>query len=155
MNTHEQIRALLPLASSGSLSRDEMLSVEQHVRVCTNCRDELNSWGSYAMGLRHLPQPVVPAHLIARTQARILRAHERADESKGRFILFVGLSLFSWVVNLLMWKLAQELTGGRFEVLGMNLVAAGPWFLVSFVVCGTAAIAAAISLKEFSGGRTL
>lgn len=131
-----------------------MLSVELHVRDCEQCRNELNSWGSYAKGLRQMPQPAVPAHLIARTQARILRERETSDEMKSRAILFAGLSLLSWVVNLVMWKLAQELTGGRFEVLGMNLVAAGPWFLVSFVVCGTAAVAAAISLKEFSGGRT-
>ena len=155
MNTHEHIRSLLPLASSGSLSREVMLSVEQHVRDCEQCLHELNSWGTYAMGLRKMPQPAVPAHLIARTQARILRERETSDAMKSRAILFAGLSLLSWVVNLLMWKLAQELTNGRFELLGMNLVAAGPWFLVSFLICGTTVVAAAISLKEFSGGRTL
>jgi len=155
MNTHEHIRALLPLASSGLLSREEMLSVEQHVRNCEPCRHELNSWGSYVKGLTQLPQPAVPAHLIARTQARILRERETTDEMKSRVILFAGLSLLSWVVNLVMWKLVQDLTGGRFEVLGMNLVSAGPWFLISFMFSGTAAVAAAISLKEFSGGRTL
>src|SRR5262245_59417631 len=134
MNTHEQIRTLLPLASSGSLSPEDMHFVEQHVRVCDGCRRELDSWGAIAMGLRHLPQPAVPAHLIARTQARILREHDASATTRTRAILFVGLSLLSWVVNLLMWKLAQELSGGKLEVLGMNLVAAVPWFLLSFVV---------------------
>ena len=153
MNTHEQIRALLPLAAFGLLSREETILVDQHVRACGDCRHELDSWGTIAIGLKHLPQPAVPVHLIVCTQVGILREHDGSDNTRIRIIAFVGLSLLSWVVNLLMWKLAQELSGGRFDVLGMNLVAAGPWFLVSFVVCGTAAIAAAISLKEFSSDR--
>jgi len=153
MNTHEHIRTLLPLASSGSLGREEMLAVEQHVRTCEECRHELNGWGSYTAGLKRLPQPAIPAYLVARTQARILREREASGEIKSRTFLFAGLSLLSWAFNFLMWKLVQELTGGRFDVLGVNLVSAGPWFLVSFVVCGTSAIAVAVSMKEFSGDR--
>jgi len=154
--THEQIRTLLPLAASGSLSREEMRSVEQHARECQDCRRELDVWGSYARGLSHLPQPELPAHLIARTEARILREQERATEKQSSFLLFGGLAALSWLVNFLTWEIAQSITGGKFNLIGLNLVAPVPWFLFSFLICSTSTIAVAVSVKHYRGqGRSL
>ena len=83
MNTHESIRIMLPLAAAGALDSQQQLQVESHVRVCESCRLEMDEWEVVASGVRKLPQPVAPADLLARTQARVLR--ERAEAASMRW----------------------------------------------------------------------
>ena len=155
MNTHESIRKLLPLAAAGVLSQQEQLQVDAHARVCEICRRELDEWSVYASGLRGLPQPSTPETLIARTQARILREREAAAVRWNAFTL-CGLAVFSWVASIGFWMLVRELSGGHVEVLGTNLVSAGPWFLVSFAVASITAAATALLVGNRSdAGRVL
>jgi len=144
MSTHESIRNMLPLAAAGALGPQEQLQVEAHARNCENCRTELDAWSIYAAGLRGLPQPTVPADLVARTQARILRERETAATVRWNVLTLCGLGIFSWVASVTFWALVRELSGGRLEVLGTNLVSAGPWFLVSFTVASITAAATAL-----------
>jgi hypothetical protein len=146
MNTHESIRNLLPLAAAGALGQQEQLEVEAHTRICEICRRELDAWSVYTNGLRGLPQPAIPADLIARTQARILRDREAAAAVRWNGLALCGLGVFSWVASVGFWLLVRELFGGRVEVLGTNLVSAGPWFFISFAVASITAAATALLL---------
>jgi len=144
MNTHESIRNLLPLAAAGALDSQQQLQVESHMRVCESCRIELDEWAVVASGLRKLPQPMAPADLLARTQARVLREREAAASMRWNGVTLCGLGLFSWITSVAVWLIVRELSGGKLEVLGTNLVSAGPWFLVSFVVASITATATAL-----------
>jgi predicted anti-sigma-YlaC factor YlaD len=144
MNTHESIRKMLPLAAAGALDSQQQLQVESHVRGCESCRIELDEWAVAASGLRKLPQPLVPAGLLARTQARVLRERAAAASMRWNGVALCGLGVFSWITSVAVWLIVRELSGGKFEVLGTNLVSAGPWFLVSFVVASITATATAL-----------
>ena len=156
MNTHESIRNMLSLAAAGALRPQEQLQVEAHARDCEDCRRELNAWFVYAAGLRTQPQPAAPGDLIARTHARILREREAAAATRWNSLTLCGLGLFSWFASIGFWLLVRELSGGRLEVLGTNLVNAGPWFLVSFAVASITAAATALLLgNRGERGRVL
>jgi hypothetical protein len=154
MNSHERISAKLTLAAAGALSREELQEVEQHARECAACRRELGVWGVYARGLGQLPQPTLPLGLVARTQATVLRRREAAAERRRGTLLFAAFAVFSWGFNFAVWWVARALTGGELEVFGTNLVGAVPWFLVSSVMAGITAAAAAAMLGR-SGERRL
>jgi predicted anti-sigma-YlaC factor YlaD len=148
MSTHESIQNMLPLAAAGALSQREQLQVEAHTRICEACRRELDSWSVYASGLRGLPQPAVPADLIARTQARLLREREEAAALRWNGVTLCGLGIFSWVSSISFWLLVRELSGGMIEVFGTNLVSAGPWFLASFAVASITAASTALLVRN-------
>jgi hypothetical protein len=148
MSRHELIRSKVALAASRVLSPEEAREVEQHARECVACRRELEVWGFYSRGLGGLPQPALPLGLVARTQARILRERADATERRRHAVLLGGLAVFSWLVNLAFWSVARALTGGVLEVLGMNLVSAFSWFLVSSML---ALITAAVSAGMLGG----
>lgn len=143
MSTHESIRNLLPLAAAGALSPQELLEIQVHTRSCESCRHELDSWSVFAVGLQRMPQPVAPADLIARTQARILRERELARSARWNGLTLGGLGVFSWIASIAFWLVVREATGGRLLVYGTNLVSAGPWFFVSFAVASITAAATA------------
>ena len=156
MSTHESIRNLLPLAAAGALEQQVQLQVDAHTRVCDVCRQELNAWSVYAVGLRRLPQPTPPADLIARTQARILREREVVSARRWNGMTLCGLGIFSWIASVGFWLLVRELSGGVLKVLGTNLVSAGPWFFVSFAVASITAAATALLIGNRGEiGRTL
>ena len=144
MNTHESIQKMLPLAAAGALSEREQLQVDAHAQACEICRRELDEWSVYATGLRKLPQPMAPADLIARTQAKILREREAAAAERWNGLTLCGLAAFSWVASIGFWLLVRLLLGGRLELFGTNLVSAGPWFLVSFAVASITSAATAL-----------
>jgi predicted anti-sigma-YlaC factor YlaD len=144
MNTHESIRNMLSLAAAGALGQQEQLQVEAHTRICEDCRREFYGWSAYATGLQRLPQPAAPADLISRTHARILREREAAAAARWNGATLCGLGIFSWVATVSFWLLVRELSDGRLEVLGTNLVSAGPWFFVSFAVASITAAATAL-----------
>lgn len=151
MSTHDKSR--LALAAAGALSPNETRQVEQHTRECAECRRELEMWGTYARGLGRLPQPALPLGLVARTQARVLR--ERADGADRRrgVLLFGCLAVFSWAFNFAVWFIVRALVGGVFEVFGVNLINAAPWFLVSSVAAWITAVAVALTLSRFGQRR--
>ncbi len=148
MSSHELTRSKLAFAASGGLSPEEVREVDQHARECVACRRELEIWGFYARELGGLPQPALPLGLVARTQARILRERADATERRRHAVLLGVLAVFSWLVNLAFWSIARALTGGVLEVLGMNLVSAFSWFLVSSML---ALITAAVSAGMLGG----
>lgn len=146
MKDHESIRAQLALAAAGGLEQEELRQIEQHARECESCRRELEVWGLYASGLRQLPQPEFPPDLLARTQAAVLLGREQAIERKRNGWMFCALAAYSWATSIAVWIVARTITGGSLEILGTNLLSAGPWFLISFALSWFTAGVAAVTL---------
>jgi predicted anti-sigma-YlaC factor YlaD len=146
MTEHDAIRTMLALAAAGVMDADDLRRVDRHTQECADCRKELDRWMLYARGLKELPQPVLPADLILRTEAAILREHEVAAGRRRDRLMLAALAVFSWVISLAFWALARALTGGVLDVFGTNWVSAGPWFLVSTVVTWITAGTAAVTL---------
>jgi anti-sigma factor RsiW len=146
MTEHESIRAMLALAAAGVLGPEEGRRVEQHAQECELCRRDLETWSSYAQGLRKLPQPSAPEGLALRTQARVLREHAEAA-GRRRHELFLGaLAIFGWAAGLVFWILARAVTGGSLNLLGANLISGLTWSLVSTVLVWMTAATAALML---------
>src|SRR5262245_3371376 len=96
---HEAMRTQLPVAAAGAVNGDELTAALAHTAGCESCRRELYLWGSYARGLRQLPQLTIPAHLLRRTQVRVLQYQESSRE-KRQYILMVGaFVLLSWTAS--------------------------------------------------------
>ena len=142
---HDQIRSLLPLAAAGALSPDELKAVMEHAAVCESCRREWDVWGSYATGLRQLPQPALPKDLFARTYRRVLQERSDSLERRQNGWMIGALGLLSWVSSFVAWIAMRAWTGGTLDVFGTNLVDIGPWFLIStlltWITAGSAAVA--------------
>ena len=147
MNDHEKIRTQVALAAAGALSQDESVQVQRHLKECETCRREFEIVGSYAGGLRQLPQPTIPADLVARTQARILVTRAGVT-NHGDAAMFVGMAVLSWVMTLSTWVAIRMLAGGSLNVLGTNLLSPAPWFLTSFAVTSATAGVAALMLRS-------
>lgn len=150
MTDHQKMRERVALDAAGALGQDESLEVRRHLGECEACRREFEVWSAYTGGLKNLPQPVVPSHLIARTQARILRERAETRRETSGAAMFAALAAFSWLTTYAGWTLVRWLTGGTVELLGMNLLDAGPWFATSFAVT---AITAGVAARMLSGHR--
>jgi predicted anti-sigma-YlaC factor YlaD len=153
MTDHQEIRAQVALAAAGALTADETVLVQRHLRECEICRREFEVWTAYAGGLRQLPQPTIPADLLARTQARILREREPVASRQWDAAMWMGMALLSWMMTLATWVSVRILTGGNLPVLGTNLLNPAPWFLSSFMVSAATAGVAALMLNTHRGAR--
>jgi hypothetical protein len=143
---HELLQAQLPLAAAGALSSDELSRLLQHAGKCESCRRELEVWGFYARGLQQLPQPVIPADLISRTHRAVLKNRTEAIERRTNGLMLGALAVFSWVISFAFWIVVRALTGGTWELLGTNIVDAGPWLLFSSMLTWITAGVAAVTL---------
>jgi len=111
MTTHETIRQLLPLSAAGFLDPADERRVRQHVHECAECATALDELAAVSSDLRHLPAPMAPPDLLARTEARM--AAELAAQSGHRHAetLAVCAGLFAWMATLATWGLYRFLTG--------------------------------------------
>jgi anti-sigma factor RsiW len=143
---HDEIRGLLSLAAAGALDATEDQRVSAHLRACPTCAAELASWQAIETGLRCIPTPQVPAHLVARTIARAqLRFAEESDRRSERKVLALVV-VFSWIFVALSWPLAQLLGHGWLSLLGLGFEQGWKNFAVFTALCWIAGAAAAILL---------
>jgi len=154
MSEHESVRKMLPLAVAGALSTGELRQIEQHARECESCTREMEIWRIYAQGLRQQPQPVVPADLVIRAQARILNERATVLDRRRDAQMLSLLAVFSFASSIVSWFAVYALTGGAFVVFGMNWVNPVPWFLISGVLVWTTAAVAALTLGRRELRRT-
>ena len=138
MNEHESIRKLLPLAVADALDLEEAGRVEQHARICEDCRREFETWSRYAQSLRQLSQPSVPAGLLQRTRSRILQQEGAATSEPASAILLGMIAMVGWAAGFILWVLVRGLTGA----------AANPlwWWLLMAVLTWITAAASAMAL---------
>ncbi len=148
MNGHETIRAMLPLAAAGALTRGDLAAVEQHAATCSLCARELEVLRLYSEGLRDLPRPMVPAGLMQRTTARLVQERAAAAGRRRQDLTLGALALFSWSLAAVSWILVRVFTGGVWIVLGANLADAGTWFLASALLAWTTAGVAVVALGK-------
>ena len=96
MTSHETIQDLLALSAAGLLNPAGERQVREHVRECDACAARLDALGALSAALGALPQPPIPAGLLARTQARLA---EDADRRRGA-LLAAAAGVFGWVSML-------------------------------------------------------
>lgn len=155
MSDHERIRSQVALAAAGALTQDESLQVQRHLRECEICRKEFDTWAAYAGGLRQLPQPTIPADLLARTQARIFGGRATVAGHRWNAAMLVAFAVLSWAITFSMWMVIRMLAGGSLQILGTNLLDPGPWFLTTFVMTTVTAGLAALMLSSHRQTRRI
>jgi anti-sigma factor RsiW len=148
MNTHENIRKLLPLVAASApgpaLDAAKASSVEGHVAECAECRRELELLRQYARGLQSMPQPAVPEGLLQRTMARVIQERESHAERRKQSVTLGLLGAFSWAMGIVFWLLARAfVTGFGF----------GAWSVISGALAWTTVGAAAVALRKRNGSE--
>jgi anti-sigma factor RsiW len=145
MMDHNKIRQILPLAAADCLSDAESNELQQHLRECAACANELEHWQAMGSGLRALPTPHAPALLVERTQ-KLMRQElaSRAGHSSQNWLLASGL-VVTWALTLAAWPLVRTVSG---EFLNwLNLGFDRTWFGIAAYVCvgwATAGVAAVL-----------
>ncbi len=148
MTEHETNSKLLARYAAGGLDEEETRRVEDHLRHCTVCQAELALWGYYIAAARQQPQPVPPADLLARTQARLLFEREKRDQRRNDFMLLaIGVAI-SWAVTWASWYTVRIFAGGKLIVMGDDILQARVWFLISMLLAWMTAGTAAIALSK-------
>lgn len=148
MSEHEAMAGLLALAAAGALDIGEQRRLEAHARECPACRRELEILSAYSQGLRHLPQPAIPAQLMERTRARLMQERAAVADRRWDELMLGALALFAWTVGLTFWFVARILTGGELVIMGANLVRFGTWTAGSTVMVWLTAAVAALALGK-------
>lgn len=154
MSVHESVRKMLPLAASGAVDGEELRQLQQHVQECNSCAREWEVWRLYARSLQQQPQPVAPADLVSRTQARILNERAVILDRRRDAQMLCFLAFLSFVSSMASWFVAYSLTNGSFVVFGTNWVNPIAWFLISGVLAWMTAAVAALTLGRNNLRRT-
>jgi anti-sigma factor RsiW len=112
MSNCDQIRDLLALAASGALDAKSEERVATHVRTCSVCAAELDSFQLLARGLRRLPTPQPSPMLVERARARAeLSMAEETEQRSNRKVLILLIG-FAWTLVVVSWPIVRLLSGG-------------------------------------------
>jgi hypothetical protein len=76
----------------------------------------------------------------------VLKNRTEAIERRTNGLMLGALAVFSWVISFAFWIVVRALTGGTWELLGTNIVDAGPWLLFSSMLTWITAGVAAVTL---------
>src|SRR5574342_1024598 len=85
--------ALLAWFVNGTLEASERAAVEQHLRGCARCRDEVAFLGALREGVKALGGAEVPGELGRKRLLRELRAERRAPRAWWRPALAVAAAI--------------------------------------------------------------
>ncbi|HUJ30445.1 MAG TPA: zf-HC2 domain-containing protein [Candidatus Acidoferrum sp.] len=121
MSEHDEIRELLALAAAGGLSADEEERVARHLRSCTACSKEMDSWQSIASQLRRLPTPQPSANLVQRTRAAVEARLAEEAESRWQRGVMAFVVTFAWLLTIVSWPLVRLVSGGLLGMLDPRL----------------------------------
>jgi predicted anti-sigma-YlaC factor YlaD len=147
MNDHEKIRELLALAVADALTRAEEEQVMKHVRSCSACSSELDSWRLLAAGMRRLPTPQPRPLIVERARARAeIRFAEEAEHRWHRIVM-IGVILFAWALTLMSWPVVRLVSGGLLGMLDPRLNHAWLGFAVFTTIVWMTGGAAAVFLS--------
>jgi len=155
-NEHEKIRSLLSLAASGALDSAEEMSVESHLRNCTECAAEFEHWQALAGGLRRLPTPQLSPVVLQRTVALVREAQVARDEHRATLRILTPLLALSWFSTIVSWPLFKFASGAVRAVLGIHFEP--DWRVFAFFVVWTwlaAGVAAAMLSSQQRRDRRL
>lgn len=109
MSEHETVRTWLALSAAGLLEAGEERQVRAHAAVCADCATELEEYAGLSAGMRSLPAPVPPAHLVSRTAALLLM---EADRRQGSY-LAGGAAILVFVLALAVGQTLRMILGDQ------------------------------------------
>lgn len=118
MSEHDKIRELLALAAAGVLTPAEERQVEEHVRSCIACSNELGAWRPIASELRRLPTPQPSSWLVQATLARAeAKVAERVEHDWNRRVIIFVVA-FAWLLTIASWPVFNFVSGRFGSLLG-------------------------------------
>jgi len=128
MSEHERVREWLALSAAGMLECGEERRVRDHAAQCVACRAELDEYADLSAGLRTLPAPQPPSHLVAQTAALVAL---EADRRQGSYFA-AGSAILVFILIV---------AGGETLRMLMGDAAALAWLLWATLssLCGAAA----------------
>lgn len=97
---------LLALSAAGLLDACEERIVRQHARECPACAARLAEFADLAAGLRQLPMPVAPPHLMAQVPRRMA---EYADARQAAWIA-ASVSVLAWTTAVAGWYFLRQVS---------------------------------------------
>jgi len=107
MSEHETVRNWLALSAAGLLECGEERRVHEHAARCAECAAELEDYALLSAGLRALPAPQPPDHLVTRTAALLLVEADRRQAS----YFAAGASILVFVLALAIGQTLRMLLG--------------------------------------------
>jgi predicted anti-sigma-YlaC factor YlaD len=117
MTGHDKIRELLPLAAADALEPNEERLLAEHLRACSECAAEMESWRLLAGGLRRLSTPQPRGVIVERARALAqIRLTEHLEHKWNRAVMS-GLIVFAWVLTLMSWPVVRFVSGGFLTML--------------------------------------
>jgi len=121
MSEHDKIRELLALAAGGALTTAEEKQVEEHVRSCVACANELEAWRSIATDLCQLPATQPSSRLVQATLARAeAKLAEQAEHDWNRGVMIFVVA-FAWLLTVASWPVFQFVSRHFGSMLGPQL----------------------------------
>jgi len=156
MNEHDEIRPLLTLAAAGALDGAVERRVEEHLRQCSACRAEFESWQGLIGALKRMPTPQAPLGLVERTRLKLEAQAAARAELRRKWIVLSILTVLAWMFSFLSWVVFQML-GGRlaqsFDVSATVITAAWIGYtMISWLATGL--VAAMLGKRYEQEGRT-
>jgi predicted anti-sigma-YlaC factor YlaD len=117
MNEHNKIRELLPLAAADALEPNEERLLAEHLRECSSCAEQMESWRLLASGLRRLPTPQPRGVIVERARAMAqVRLTDHLERKWNRAVMS-GLIVFAWILTLMSWPVVRFVSGGFLSML--------------------------------------
>jgi len=132
MSEHETGRGWLALSAAGLLEPGEERRVHEHAAGCAECASELEEYAELSAGMRALPTPQPPDHLVTRTAALLL---VEADRRQGSYFA-VGAALLVFVLVLATGQTLRVILGDQ----------AAFWWMLGATVTSLFGAAAALVL---------
>ena len=152
MSEHNKVRELLALAAAGALTSAEEMQVAEHVRSCSACANELESWRPIASELRRLPTPQPSSWLVQSTLARAeAKLTEQAEHDWNRRVV-IAVVAFAWLLTVASWPVFHFVSGHCGSLLAPQFtptwISFGAFTALSWLAGGVAAVMLAVRLRD-------
>ena len=135
MSDHETVRSWLALSAAGLLEAGEERRVREHAAQCAECAAELEDYAGISAGLRSLPAPLPPPHLVSRTAALMLA---EADRRQATY-LASGAAILAFVMVLALGQALRMILGDQAAIVWLLCATASSLFGAAAALVLTAA----------------
>ena len=155
MSEHEEIKRLLPLASTGEIAPGDLRKVQEHLVHCESCRLLEGDYSALGNALHRLPTPQPGAELLARVRSLAAARLAQKQRRNRDAALLAPLVAASWIVAWASWPAVRAaaswlLTGWHLPS-GSFSMALTVYSTLGFLPACVAAIA--IGLHARASGR--
>ena len=105
MTDHDSARKNFTALVAGTLSKLEETTLRAHLNDCPDCARELQRWQRLTASMDRLPDPPLPADLVAKIAALASTRREEILAKRQARWLWILMALFSLATSLLTWQL--------------------------------------------------